>query len=287
MDADVASIQRGYHAVRVSIAPHIDDPIARLIARGAAAHPDVPEPPGLRDRLAMQLAHGSAEVDIRAADIYLATACIAGDTTALARLELELPTTVRAVVARLGVPSEYADVAQRVRLELLVRDEAGHCGLARYTGRGELRAYLRTVAVRAALRLLDRRAAPADEPGALLALVVDTRDSPELALLKQRCRDGVRAGFAAGLAALTPVERTLLRQHYVDGLSIDVLGRIHRTHRSTCARWIEAARVKILRGIRRHLRTTQQLDPADLEIAVALVHSQLDLSLSRQLASNG
>jgi hypothetical protein len=80
-------------------------------------------------------------------------------------------------------------------------------------------------------------------------------------------------------------ERTLLRQHYVDGLGIDRLAPLHQVHRSTCARWIESARGKALRGVRNHLRARLGLDDAELEAAIAMVRSQLDLSLSRHLAS--
>src|SRR5262249_21137283 len=103
---------------------------------------------------------------------------------------------------------------------------------------------------------------------------------------KQRCRGELRAAFARALAALTPRERTVLRQHYVDGLTVDALGALHQAHRSTCARWIEAARDKIVQRVRSHLRRTGALDDRDLETAMRLGRSQLDLSLSRQLASS-
>jgi hypothetical protein len=64
-----------------------------------------------------------------------------------------------------------------------------------------------------------------------------------------------------------------------------VLGQLHQVHRSTCARWLEAARIKILRTARSHLRTTLGLDATALDSAIALVRSQLDLSLSRHLMS--
>jgi RNA polymerase sigma-70 factor (ECF subfamily) len=129
------------------------------------------------------------------------------------------------------------------------------------------------------------RPAP-DDRGDALAWLPSADDSPELALLKRRCRDDVRMGFASALAALTARERTLLRQHYVDGLTVDMLAPLYQVHRSTCARWIDAARVKVLRGVRKQLRTRLALDDAELESAVELVRSQLDLSLCRHLASN-
>jgi len=265
-----------------------DPGIARLIACGAAEHPGIGEPPALRELLAARIAQGASDLEARAADLYLATACVAGDAAAIAVLDASLPSIVRPALARLGVPaSDDDEIIQRVRVALLARDEAGACGLAGYSGRGELRAYLRAVAVRIALKRLERETAPpSDDQSELLAWLPDANDSPELRLLKQRCRSDLRAAFATALASLSARERTLMRQHYLDGLTVDMLGPLHQVHRSTCARWIEAARVKVLRGIRSHLRASLGLDDRDLDSAVALVRSQLDLSLSRHLASH-
>lgn len=263
------------------------DPIARLMARGAAEHPGIAEPPGLRARLAACIARGASDLERRAADLYLAAACVAGDPAAIGALDARLAAMIRPALARLGIPaSDDDEIVQRVRVALLVRDESGACGLAGYTGRGELRAYVRSAAVRIARKRLEREPAPAsDDPDEMLVWFRDPGESPELALLKQRCRDDLRAAFAAGLAALSPRERTLLRQHYIDGLTVDLLGPLHGVHRSTGARWIAAARLKLLRHVRSHLRRNPALDDRDLESAVALVQSQLDLSLYRHLAS--
>lgn len=264
-----------------------DAAIARLIARGAAEHPGIREPAALRGVLADCLAQGTTNLEARAADLYLATACVAGDPAAIAVLDASLPGAVRPALARLGVPvCDDDEIVQRARVALLVRDAAGACGLAGYSGRGELRAYLRAVAVRIALKRLERETAPpAEPPDDILPWIPGVDDSPEVALIKQRCRGELRTAFAAALARLAPRERTLLRQHYLDGLTVDLLAPLHRVHRSTCARWIEAARVKILRGVRHHLRTVLALDGEQLDHAVALVRSQLDLSLCRHLAS--
>jgi RNA polymerase sigma-70 factor (ECF subfamily) len=270
----------------IAMAPLDDRDIARLVACGAAEHPGIAEPPGLRDRLATGTSVRPESLDARAADLYLAAACVAGDATAIARFDESLSATVGPVLARFRVPvSEYTEIIQRVRIALLVRDQAGACCLADYSGRGDLRAYVRSVAARIVLKRLERETAPLAQNDDLLALLPSANDSQELALLKQRCRDDVRAGFASALAALTPGERTLLRQHYIDGLTVDMLGAFHQVHRSTCARWLEATRLKVLRGVRNHLRAKLGLDDAELESAVALVRSQLDLSLVRHLAA--
>lgn len=219
----------------------------------------------------------------RAADLVLAAACAAGDPVAIASFDAALPGMARGALVRIGVAaSDHDEILQRVRVALLTATAAGKAGFAGYSGRGDLGAYVRAVAVRIAHKRREREEPPRErEDNDALALLPAADDSPELRMLKERCRADVRAGFSAALGALSPRERTLLRQHYVDGLSIDALGPLYGVHRATCARWIEAARSKILRGIRDHLREALGLETAELESAIALVRSQLDLGLSR------
>jgi len=252
------------------------------MARGAAEYPTVAEPPALRHQLAI----APRAIEARVGDLYLAAACIAGDACALAILDERLSVIIRPALAKLGVPKcDDDEILQRTRVALLAPDETGHRGLSGYTGRGELRAYIRSVAVRIALKRMQRETAPGSEdPGEMLGILPAIDDPPDIKLLKQRYRSDLRRAFAEAFSELTARERTLLRQHYVDGLSVDLLAPLHHTHRSTCARWIEAARTKVLRGVRHRLRAALGLDDDDLERAVELVRSQLELSLSRHLA---
>lgn len=262
--------------------------IAALLGHGAAAHPTVVEVAGMRAFIAerAQAAVAASDVAARAADLYLAAACVAGDGAAIAILSAMLPAVVRPALARLGLPAGDDDeIVQRVRVALVVPGAAA--GIAGYSGRGDLRAYIRAVAVRLALKRLEREDGPgSDDDTAVLELLPAAADSPELRVLKERCRADVRTAFGAALATLTPRERTLLRQHYVDGLSIDRLAPLHGAHRATCARWIETARGNVLRAVRGYLKDTLGLQAVELDSMIDLVRSQLDLSLARQLRSH-
>jgi RNA polymerase sigma-70 factor (ECF subfamily) len=103
--------------------------------------------------------------------------------------------------------------------------------------------------------------------------------------LKERYRGDLREAFGAAIAALEPRDRTLLRQHYVDGLSLEALAALHGVHRATCARWLASARDDIMSGLRKRLRAALGLEQREIESAIELVRSQLDLSLSRHLRS--
>ena len=263
-----------------------EDDVDRLFGVGAAAHPAVVTTPAIRSWFAVRAGAALAahDPDARAVDLHLAAACAAGDAAGIAQLDASLPTVVRPALARLRLPaSDDDEIVQRVRIALLSPGASGESGIAGYSGRGELRAYIRAIAVKLALKRREREGGPPasdDDP----IVLPDSGDSPQLRLLKDRCREDLRTAFALALGELEPRERTLLRQHYLDGLTVDALAPLHRVHRSTCARWIETARTKVLRGVRSHLREALDLTPADSDSAIDLVRSQLDLSLSRHLA---
>src|SRR5262249_73156 len=115
-------------------------------------------------------------------------------------------------------------------------------GIAGYRGRGDLRAWLRVAATRVALGLLRARRRDADD-GELTSLAAPDA-SPELALLRRRYTTEANAALRGALAELGVRERNLLRQHFVDGLGIDALGRLYGVHRSTAARWLERAKAR-------------------------------------------
>ncbi len=261
--------------------------VAKLVTLGAAAHPTITEPSNLRARL---VAHApdleAQELETRAPDLYLAAACVAGDAAAIREVSDSIPAIVRPTLGKLGLPpGEDEEIFQRTRIALLAPDEHGACGLDGYTGRGDLRSYIRAVAIRIALKRVQRELSSGeDEANEILVLIPDAADSPEVQLLKQKYRAELRAAFAAGFAALSPHERALLRQHYLDGLTIDLLAPLHKVHRSTCARWLDTARMKVLREVRQYLRRVLGFDDRDLDRAIDLVKSQLDLSLRRHLS---
>jgi RNA polymerase sigma-70 factor (ECF subfamily) len=264
-----------------------EDDVDRLFVVGAAAHPAVVTTPAIRDWFGARAGAALAahDPDARAVDLHLAAACTAGDAAAIAQLDASLPSVVRPALARLRLPaSDDDEIVQRVRIALLSPGTSGEPGIAGYSGRGELRAYIRAIAVKLALKRREREGGPPASDDDPIELLPDSNDSPQLRLLKERCREDLRTAFAVALGELEPRERTLLRQHYLDGLTVDTLAPLHRVHRSTCARWIETARTKVLRGVRSHLRDALDLTPADLDSAIDLVRSQLDLSLSRHLA---
>ncbi len=90
--------------------------------------------------------------------------------------------------------------------------------------------------------------------------------------------------FREALGALPSRSRAVLRHHYVQGESIDVIARRYGVHRSTAARWVASARQLLVTETRRRVRETLHIPERELDSLMDLVASRIDVSLN-QLAS--
>jgi RNA polymerase sigma-70 factor, ECF subfamily len=276
-EAETARADRG-------LAHALDD----AITRGAAAHPAMVVAP---TRIAAYLAsHAdesrppSAWLPARnLADVYLACAIADGNALAVAAFEQRLVPAMRAAAARVLKSDEAgADVVAAVRERLVVGTDARGPRIADYGGHGELLVWARVIALRAAIDVMQReqRSVPVDDH--LWEAASPTAD-PALALLKRESAELIKAAFHAGLAALTPRQRNLLRQHLLDGLSIDELGAMYQIHRVTAARWLAAARADLWAHTRKQLRETLGLSDSAIGTMLDDIRSTLDLSIERAL----
>jgi RNA polymerase sigma-70 factor (ECF subfamily) len=131
----------------------------------------------------------------------------------------------------------------------------------------------------------DHHEAQRKEPeDALLSALPSPLVDPEMALLRQTSRDEFREAFAEAVATLSSRERTLLRQHYVDGLQPGELGPLYGVHRTTALRWLQDASEVLVRATRRRLQARLDASPEDVDSLIRALGSQLDLSLRAYLA---
>lgn len=258
--------------------------LAAQLAEGRREFPDVVLEDAtylrhLADKLQERASEPAEQIlrPLPAADMFLAAACTAGDAAAVTAFRDTILPVVRPALGKLAIAQTTIDEAeQRVLVMILVGDPV-RPAIATYGGRGRLRSWVRSIAVRTARRLagLTDGAADPDELDRLTASVHD----PELAMLRERYRDQVRTALADTLAALSERQRNVLRQYYIDGLTIDQLAALYRVDRATTARWVIAARTAVLDGTRDRLRSVLGVTTDEVESILRLVRSQLDLSL--------
>lgn len=213
-----------------------------------------------------------------AADLYLAAACSDGDPAALTAFRDAIIPALKPALGKLGMTSAQIDeTIQRVLVMVFVGD-GNRPQIETYGGRGTLRSWLRTIAVRTGRRLLGiegSAVAAEDEIAALPAAVGD----PEIELLRGRHRDQVKAAFAAAFAQLGERERNVLRQYHIDGLTIDQLATLYQVNRATTARWVAGARLAVITKTRQQLVEHHGVEASEVDSIIRLVRSQLDVSV--------
>ena len=271
----------------------LEPALGRVMERAAAGlRGEAPSPEELLPHLARLLPEPREDEDLpavlqrlRIEDLSLAWACLRGDAEAVAELERQYFHVVDAALAQIpDAAAQSAEIKQQLRDRLFVAPgKDGRPRIAQYSGRGDIRSWLRVAAIRCALNHLQRQGrevALSDE--ALAGLAAPGQDA-ELDLLKRRYRAEFKRAFEGALAALGSRDRNLLRYHYLERLNIDQIGAIHEVHRTTVARWLGRTRETLLAETRRLLMEQLRIERGEFESIMRLIESQLDASIARFL----
>ena len=280
-------------AVLAAIA-ELDRRLYTIVAEGRAAWPELAVDAKdvvvfIARQATPELADAALE-GLRPADLYLACACARHVPGAIAAFDRDYMREVDVALSRMRVgPPRLQDVKQLVRQRLFVG--GGTAGqptsagkIAEYGGRGDLRRWVRSVAVRTCLNELrkGKREILVDDDQ-LIAQHAIAADDPEVEYMKRTYAEEFRAAFAEALHQLGAREQTLLRYHHVDGLNIDEIGAIYRIHRVTAFRWLEKAKELLVRSTLETLRGRLKLPANELDSVLRMIRSQIHLSLVRHL----
>ncbi|MDB4961422.1 MAG: polymerase, sigma-24 subunit, subfamily [Myxococcales bacterium] len=272
----------------------LDRRLWALVAEGRAAWPDLTlDAKDVVAFIARQITPDIAEgaLDgLRPADLYLAAACAKQLPGAINTFDREYMKEVDIALARMRIgPPRLSDVKQLVRQRLFVG--GGTAGtptspgkITEYSGRGDLRRWVRSVAVRTCLNEMrkGKREILVDDDQ-LIAQHAVSADDPEVEYMKKTYSNEFKAAFSESLGGLGAREQTLLRYHHVDGLNIDEIGAIYRVHRVTAFRWLEKAKEQLVRTTLETLRARLKLPAAELDSVLRMIRSQIHLSLIRHL----
>jgi RNA polymerase sigma-70 factor (ECF subfamily) len=272
----------------VQLGSDLDVALSQYLAAARAPWPDFGIAPLEFARyLGERCAGGELPPAEHAADLWLACACARGVPAAVERFQREYEPLIARIAARRGAAQDIAaDVRQQLCERLLVPDPGSgrRAKIGDYRGSGALRSWVASAAAttllsvqRAASRRRER-SEPEPQDAALLG-----RLDPELEYLKQRYTTQVHDAVVAAIEALSPRDKALLRLHLGERLSIDALGTMYGVNRATAARWLATARESLRRGTVKDLRGRLRLEPRECDSLIALVNSQLDISVLRHL----
>lgn len=236
--------------------------------------------------LAASAKGGSLPPVAHAADLFLACACARGIPSAILAFRRSYGTVIDGVLLQRNAAQHLADDARQIlEQRLLIGDGPGaRPKIADYRGLGPLKSWVASSAARvlSTLRRSASRKREIAEPTSDFQFGVEL--DPELLYLKQRYGSEVQRAIVEALDELSARDRTLLRLHLVERATIDVLGGMYAVNRATAARWLAAARRSLAESARSKLRARLQLTESQCDSLVALVDSELHVSVLRHLS---
>jgi RNA polymerase sigma-70 factor (ECF subfamily) len=213
--------------------------------------------------------------------MYLAFACAERHAEALRALDPMLRAAVERAVARIDPSPSFADEVTQAMREKLILSRPPK--IADYAGRATLRSWLATGAVRTALNLRRRKGDAPSARAVLGSSDAPLQREPELEYLRERYKDQFANAVRDALAALPARERALLRLHLGERASVDKLAAIYHVGRSTAARWLAAARARLVEETRSRLCERLRLTDSEYRSLAALVRSDVEVSVVRLL----
>jgi RNA polymerase sigma-70 factor (ECF subfamily) len=222
-------------------------------------------------------------------DLYLAYCCALGRPEAIALLQREVLPTLAPALRKVEPSVTFIEEVQQLLLDhLLVPREGQAPRLASFAGQSSLGHWLRAVALRLALNL--RRSARRSPEIATelsdLDVAAPMRE-PQLEVLRHRFGAAFGEALRGAFGRLDPRERSLLRLHYLEGLSLGQIGASYQVNKSTVSRWMGEARDVLLTSVREELESRHGIARAEVDSLMRALDSQVELNLSSVLRSKG
>jgi RNA polymerase sigma-70 factor (ECF subfamily) len=250
--------------------------------RGRRAWPSVTIKRAIFDGQVRALDVRDAGLEVWATDFYLACAAGERDREAIRIIDELFIARLARRIRKLGANVQDAsDVLQIVRERLFTGVGPR---IRAYNGNGPLAQWIKVVAIRTAV---DRhRAESSASSVASDAPTGSASTSPgiEEALFKARYRAEFTSALRQEIRRLSQRDRTVLRLHLVEGISLEAIASARGVHRVTVARWVWNAGEILLEGLRRHFSERFGMVPSECDSLARLVGSQLSLGLGSLLA---
>jgi RNA polymerase sigma-70 factor (ECF subfamily) len=245
---------------RLEVWQELEDRCEEIWSEVCAAWPSIKVAPDdyfayLGFRLDAEAEPSAAFDGLDSTSLYLACGCAAGDSFAIAEFKAILLPYARATARRMGLSEGDAEDLCATLCEQLLVPRAGELPrITQYSGRGNIRAWLKVSTTRLAMRSArkESRKRDLDDDDLVLEGSVESEDLV-LAYLRQQYREPFKRAFREAFRSLPMEDRLLLRRKFVDELTGDELAQLYSVHRATIVRRIGRTRQKLVDEIRSQL----------------------------------
>jgi len=222
-----------------------------------------------------------------AGDWFLACACTLGRPEALNVFCATFSDVIARVARRrMRDDDQSHDLSQDLLEKLVLGSRTERPKIAQYQGRGPLRAWVAAAAATLSLtarRTLSRRRNNEGRAVEDQRVIARLAGDPAHALFQQNHREQLGQAIREALAGLSQRDKTILRLHVGQGMTIDRLAALYEVNRATAARWLAAAREKVAEDARLRLKANLNLTDTDVSSLMALISNIMEISVLRHL----
>jgi RNA polymerase sigma-70 factor (ECF subfamily) len=215
-------------------------------------------------------------------DLYLASACAAGDATALTVFTRRYLSRIDHYLRRFANSAvSFDEVRTTLEDKLLfssVKD--GVPRIRQYNGRGPLEAWVAMAAQRAVLSILRARgtASRTDSTSGLCDLWSEAYELERAH--SHRYADAIKEIVREAIRSLPVRQRNILRLSIIEDVSLSQIARMLNVHQSTVSRAFHASLNKVNEEVRARLKAVHGIGDSEVESIVRQLQSRIDLSLS-------
>jgi len=260
--------------------------LAKVVGESRGAWPDVEINPEafmrhLAERVPADVSVREALETMHTADLYLACGCLLKNTRAMALFDSSFIARISASTGRGGGDRADGELAQALRVRMLLGIDDQPAKIASYAGRGPLSAWVRVSAARMAVDLHRNEQEPAIDPAwPVRGVALD----PELLMVKERYGEEFGKALEAAFLRLTTRIRTILQLYFLEGVSAGQIAQSYGTSTRTVQRWIVSAQNGIVDEVRAAMTKRYQLSNSQLDSLFGAVETEMVAALRRVFA---
>ena len=101
--------------------------------------------------------------------------------------------------------------------------------------------------------------------------------------MKERFRAEFRRAFGEAVQSLGSRQRSAMRLHIADGVSLEVVAAAFGVHRATVVRWLATSKVTVLERTRQNLSKLLGQSEQEVDSILRAARSHIDVSLGSVL----
>jgi RNA polymerase sigma-70 factor len=254
----------------------------------------------MRKQLPIESASASSVMDVqdfleslRWQELFLATACAAGDQAAWETFQTQYQSAIRKTALRaLGNTADAQELADTLLTDLFLPSTSGSSKgenkIGQYHGMGSLEGWIKVVIHRLAIdrfRIQQKNVSLEDlavEPASTEPARQTIHSIEHFEM--QRALEMVSSSLATALAQLSTQEKLILNLYYLQNVNLKDIGKWLKVHESTVSRLLERLKTQLRKTVNKRLQDEFKIKKVEIRHVIELAHSHLEIDLKSILS---